>query len=150
MTDSLRIRLAQEQQALLNALIAEGACPPGYELDAVALTRQSLISKRLREVGIAWPMFDSILTTEWRKQFQSFAQTNPPPKGGPIEDGYCFLANWNHRSFTLPAQNAMLNHELKRSSEGWILVFRRTPGLWRLVIGLAYNKRIVLVFTLPW
>lgn len=150
MTDSLRNRLAHEQHALLKALFAEGACPPGYDPHAVALTRQSLVFKRLREVGIAWPIFDRILAPDWRHNFRSFAQTYPPPQGGPIQDGYCFLAYGNHGSFTPIAQKAMVYHELSRSCKRWAVVFRLIPKFWRLVIGLAFHKRVIIVCSLPW
>ena len=51
-----------------------------------------------------------------------------PLINGPIEDGYCFSAYWNHGSFTPIAQKAMVYHELKHSRERWILVYRRISG----------------------
>ena len=51
-----RERLADEQAALVRALVGGGPVPGGFDAGRVAATSAALVRKRAREVARAWPV----------------------------------------------------------------------------------------------
>jgi hypothetical protein len=78
--------LREQQEALVNALVAGGEDPPGCA--NLQAARDQLMRKRAGEVGAAWPMLRASLGTDWYPRFSAWAQTRPPQ--GSYRDGLEF------------------------------------------------------------
>jgi hypothetical protein len=85
-----RARLAARQGELVRALVAGGEVPAGFDARRVARAARSLINKRLREVALAWPALAGCLAERFVERFRAYAETVPPPEGGPVADGERF------------------------------------------------------------
>lgn len=83
--------LAEQQSALVAALVLGAACPPGLDPEAVRATRDQLLDKRSRAVARAWPRLAGACGAQWRQRFSAWAGGHAP--AGPRLDGYRF-ARW--------------------------------------------------------
>jgi len=84
-----RARLESREAELVRALYG-GAPAPGLDASRVATTAEALARKRARAAARAWPALTAALGDEFDVQFIAFAQTHPPPDGGPVADGLAF------------------------------------------------------------
>jgi len=94
-----RDALAQQQAALVAALVAGAAVPPGFDADRLAAARAALLNKRAGQVAYAWPALAAGFGPRWRSEFAAWATGRPP--AGPLRDGFD-LARELARSGALP------------------------------------------------
>jgi hypothetical protein len=86
-----RERLADEQAALVRALVGGGPVPGGFDPGRVAATSAALARKRAREVARAWPVLAADLGEGFTARFVADAARRPPPvTGGALADGLAF------------------------------------------------------------
>ncbi|MDG4811333.1 hypothetical protein O7634_31650 [Micromonospora sp. WMMD1120] len=91
--------LAARQAALVAALVAGGAPPPGFAPAHLAATRAALLRKRAGEVARHWPLLAASLGARWSTTFADWAAGRPP--GGSLRDGWD-LARALHERRALP------------------------------------------------
>jgi hypothetical protein len=80
------VTLADEQAALVAALVAGGAPPPGFDATRLDAARDALLRKRAGEVAAAWPVLAASLGPQWTATFTGWARGRPP--GGALRDGW--------------------------------------------------------------
>jgi hypothetical protein len=144
-----RARLAQQQAALVRALVAQGEPPAGFAEDRVRLAARSLVNKRLREVARAWPALVEALGDRFGPRFTAFAQSTPPPgDGGPMADGRAFLPTLSADELTDDLRLAAVWADLGRSRWPSVrLAWLRGSG--RLAVGARLPWLGLRVTTLP-
>jgi hypothetical protein len=92
-----RERLADEQAALVRALVDGGPVPAGFDPDRVRATAAALARKRAREVARAWPALAAELGDDFTARFLADAARRPPPaRGGALADGLAFAGALAH------------------------------------------------------
>jgi hypothetical protein len=84
--DSARSRLAARQAELVDALVAGGPAPTGFDPDRLAATRYALVDKRRAAVAAAWPALAA--TPDFTARFAAFVASRPP--AGIRADGIAF------------------------------------------------------------
>lgn len=80
--------LAEEQRALVDALVAGGDVPEGFAAAGVLATRAALRRKRAGEVARAWPFLAASFGGGWHAAFGAWAAGRPPQ--GSLRDGWDF------------------------------------------------------------
>jgi hypothetical protein len=83
-----REALADLQAALVAALVAGAATPPGFDPARVRAARNALLRKRAGEVAATWPALRIRYGPQWMDAFGSFAATRPTR--GALRDGWDF------------------------------------------------------------
>jgi YD repeat-containing protein len=78
--------LAEQQAALVAALVAGGGLPPGFDARKVAAAREALVRKRAGEVAAHWPVLAATLGPQWTVVFGQFAAGRPT--AGSLRDGW--------------------------------------------------------------
>jgi hypothetical protein len=68
--------LAQQQEALVRALVAGGATPAAFDARRIELTRRAIPRKRARAVAAHWPALSA--TPDFHERFASWADGRPP------------------------------------------------------------------------
>jgi hypothetical protein len=71
--------LAEQQRAVVRALVAGGPLPPGFDARRLELTRLSLLRKRARGVAAHWPALGAI--PDFQRRFLEWAGNRPPESG---------------------------------------------------------------------
>ena len=74
-----RRRLAEEQTAVLKALLGQGEAPPGFAAKRLHASAAALENKRLQAVIRVWPSLVQALGDRFEARFATFAQTTPLP-----------------------------------------------------------------------
>jgi hypothetical protein len=82
------VSLAEDQEALVAALVAGGPVPPGFDAARVAAARDALLRKRSGEVAAVWPRLAASLGPQWTVEFGRWAAGRPP--NGALHDGLEF------------------------------------------------------------
>ncbi|MET7423887.1 hypothetical protein [Dactylosporangium sp. NPDC005555] len=80
--------LADQQRALVEALVAGGDVPPGFAAAGVRATRIALRRKRAGEVARTWPFLAASFGDSWTATFAAWADGRPPQ--GSLRDGWDF------------------------------------------------------------
>src|SRR5687767_229366 len=80
--------LADRQRALVDALVAGGDIPPGFDAAGVQAARAALRRKRAGEVARAWPLLAASFGDRWYTAFGTWADGRPPQ--GSLRDGWDF------------------------------------------------------------
>jgi hypothetical protein len=80
--------LAERQAALVAALVAGAAPPPGFDPVRVQATAEALLRKRAGEVGERWPWLRLQFGPQWNNTFADWARGRPPR--GSLRDGFDF------------------------------------------------------------
>jgi hypothetical protein len=80
--------LADQQQALVAALVAGAEVPAGFDPSAVLATTAALRRKRAAEVARAWPFLAASYGDAWTTAFVRWAAGRPP--NGSLRDGWDF------------------------------------------------------------
>ena len=80
--------LAERQAALVAALVAGAAPPPGFDPVRVQATAEALLRKRAGEVGERWPWLRLHFGPQWNATFADWARGRPPR--GSLRDGFDF------------------------------------------------------------
>ncbi|CAM2906644.1 hypothetical protein [Skermania piniformis] len=83
--------LAQEQAALVRALVADGPVPPGFDAADLAVTARALLHKRADEVAQRYPMLVAALGADYLPTFTAWAAGRP--KTSTAADGRAFAAH---------------------------------------------------------
>jgi hypothetical protein len=78
--------LAEQQRALVEALVAGGDVPVGFAAEGVLATRAALRRKRAGEVARAWPFLAAAFGEGWHATFGHWADGRPPQ--GSLRDGW--------------------------------------------------------------
>jgi hypothetical protein len=102
--DASRERLAEQQLALVEALVAGAPAPPGFDDRLFHAAKSSLLNKRAGEVAHAWPHLAAALGPQWRQRFRAWAAGRPPH--GSLCDGFDF-ARYLAASGNLPPGRAV-------------------------------------------
>lgn len=142
-----RPALARRQAALVAALVAGGAIPPGFDQARVRAARDALLRKRAGEVAGTWPALRRHYGTQWTAAFGAFAADRPTR--GKLRDGWDF-ARWTATRTRLSPDAAV---ELATREAAWRYdtntaprrrrapAVRRTPAA--LVLQLAGHVSII-------
>lgn len=154
-----RARLAAQQAALADALLAGGEPPAGFDVARVKAAAEALAQKRRRSVAQVWPATFAALGREFGKLFAAYAAGHPlPGAGGPLADGEAF-ARWLRERDAFPAAGGVewmaVRLRFRRFagglaprrgfSAGWL--WQRDPQ--RLILAFRLAGRFERFFSLP-
>ncbi len=81
MTQPQRDRLAQRQAELLQALMADGPAPQGFDPDRLRVEANALRAKRRRVVAMLEPEACAALEDRFTGLFDEYARTHPRADG---------------------------------------------------------------------
>lgn len=112
--------LADEQSALVAALVSGRPLPAGFDPERVRVARNALLRKRSGEVSAVWPVLAASLGPQWTVRFLEWARDRPPR--GAYHDGLDFALALA-ASGQLPA--AALVELQARTRTGWATSVRR-------------------------
>jgi hypothetical protein len=79
--------LAEDQAALVAALVAGEPLPDGFDTERVRVAREALLRKRSGEVAAAWPIL-AANCPQWTVEFREWARGRPTE--GSYRDGLAF------------------------------------------------------------
>jgi hypothetical protein len=121
--------LADQQAALIAALMTDAAAPAGFDADRLRAAADALAFKRARAVLHAWPGLQRSLGATYRAWFAAYATRHPiPALGGPLADGRAFvreLASKVRLADDVRVQALALDSRFRCTRAG--LVRRRVP-----------------------
>jgi len=126
--------LAERQAALVAALVAGAASPPGFDPVRVQATAEALLRKRAGEVGERWPWLRLQFGPQWNNTFADWARGRPPR--GSLRDGFDFA-----RQATLTGLAAM---ELAAMEARYVYDGARAPRPRRMPAGRRFPGGLVL------
>lgn len=89
-----RERLAIRQAELLNALLANGPVPPGFDEQRVEVERRALLSKRRGIVRMLGPEIANELGDRFRPLFDAYAVAHPRQAGSRAREDVAAFAEW--------------------------------------------------------
>lgn len=69
--------LAQQQAALVRALVAGAEPPPGFDADALSATSHALLHKRADEVSRRFPLLSHACGADFTARYMEWARTRP-------------------------------------------------------------------------
>lgn len=69
--------LAEQQAALVRALVAGAEAPAGFDADALAATAHALLHKRADEAARRFPLLAHACGTDFTAEFMAWASTRP-------------------------------------------------------------------------
>jgi hypothetical protein len=120
------MNLAEQQRALVAALVAGGDIPAGFNADGVLATTAALRRKRAGEVARAWPFLAAAYGSAWPSTFARWAAGRPP--NGSFRDGWDFA---RAAGDTLPAlaKDELARREAELSYDGVSAPVPRRRGL---------------------
>jgi hypothetical protein len=126
--------LAAAQRRLVEALVAGGPVPPGFDPERVEAAARALLRKRAGEVALAWPRLASSYGTQWQAVFTEWAAGRPTR--GSWRDGWDF-ARAESDSLTPAAATELAVCEAHWSYDGTSEPRRRSFALRRIPGGFA-------------
>lgn len=97
-----RERLATQQAELLNALLAKGPVPPGFDEQRVDVERRALLSKRRSIVRMLGPAVADELGDRFRPLFDAYAVEHPRRSGSRAREDAAAFAEWCRAAGELP------------------------------------------------
>ncbi|WP_062440509.1 hypothetical protein [Herbidospora daliensis] len=118
--DDPRARLADQQRALLSALVAGAAAPEGFDAERLRIQAGSLIAKRRGLVAVLRPDVVQALGNGFAREFHAYASGRPKPQGGSRADAAAF-ADWLRGRGLLDAPDP----ELRQKRHWWRLTPKR-------------------------
>ena len=83
---SAQADLAARQAALVDALVAGGPVPAGFDADRLAVARRALVRKRAGAVAAQWPLLVASLGPDWPAVFATSVEGRPPTTA--LDDGW--------------------------------------------------------------
>ncbi|HUQ54138.1 hypothetical protein [Lentzea sp.] len=89
-----RERLASQQAALLNALLANGPAPAGFDEQRLDVERRALLSKRRGIVRMLGPAVADELGDRFRPLFDAYAFEHPRRAGSRAREDAAQFAEW--------------------------------------------------------
>lgn len=108
--------LADEQRALLDALVAGGDIPSGFAAAGVRATRAALRRKRAGEVARTWPLLAASFGDGWTATFAGWAGGRPPQ--GSLRDGWDFARDTDRSALSPLAREELAGREAAYSYDG--------------------------------
>jgi hypothetical protein len=93
-TDPARADLAARQAALLDALLAGGPRPAGFDPARLAAQAEALHAKRRRVVAALRPDLPALLGTRFAALFGEYARAHPRRTGTGAADDAAAFAGW--------------------------------------------------------
>lgn len=145
-----RARLADQQAALVTALMAQGEPPADFDVVRLRAVAAALTRKRVRAAARAWPGVARALGRRFGELFAAYAEaTTLPRQGGPLADGRAF-ARWLAARNELPESGRLqeLAVDLRYTGNPDGLVPRRTPAC--RAAWLRRSRRLIMAVWLPW
>jgi hypothetical protein len=112
------VTLADDQAALVAALVAGGGSPPGFDTARLDATRAALLRKRAGEVAAAWPALAAGVGPRWPVAFARWAAGRPP--AGALRDGRDFARHLAE----VGALPAAARAELRARERRWVWAAR--------------------------
>ncbi|GLY54588.1 hypothetical protein [Lentzea sp. NBRC 102530] len=91
---SARERLANQQAELLNALLANGPAPAGFDEQRLNVERRALLSKRRGIVRMLGPAVADELGDRFRRLFDAYAVEHPRRAGSRAREDAASFADW--------------------------------------------------------
>ncbi|RDI22922.1 hypothetical protein [Lentzea flaviverrucosa] len=91
---SARERLAARQTELLNALLANGPVPAGFDEQRLGVERRALLSKRRGIVRMLGPAVADELGDRFRPLFDAYAAEHPRRAGSRAREDAASFAEW--------------------------------------------------------
>ncbi|MGI5501556.1 hypothetical protein [Lentzea sp. CA-135723] len=91
---SARERLAQQQAELLNALLANGPAPAGFDEQRLNVERRALLSKRRGIVRMLGPAVADELGDRFRQLFDAYAVEHPRRAGSRAREDAASFTQW--------------------------------------------------------
>ncbi|MCR3753606.1 hypothetical protein LX88_007615 [Lentzea californiensis] len=91
---SARERLAARQTELLNALLANGPAPAGFDEQRLGVERLALLSKRRGIVRMLGPAVADELGDRFRPLFDAYAAEHPRRAGSRAREDAASFAEW--------------------------------------------------------
>ncbi|ANZ42402.1 hypothetical protein BBK82_01010 [Lentzea guizhouensis] len=91
---SARERLAARQAELLNALLAGGPAPAGFDEQRVEVERRALLAKRRGIVRMLGPEVANELGDRFRQLFDAYALANPRRASSRAREDAAAFADW--------------------------------------------------------
>jgi hypothetical protein len=85
-SDPARADLAARQAALVDALVAGGPVPAGFDPDHLAGARRALVRKRAGAAAAQWPLLAASLGPDWPAVFAASVAARPPTTA--FDDGW--------------------------------------------------------------
>lgn len=131
--------LAQQQAALVAALVAGAPLPNGFDTTRVTVAQRALRLKRAGEVARTWPSLAASLGEDWITCFCRWADGKPPQ--GSLRDGWDLARELAARDRLLPRaarelafRDTVMRYDGRRDPRRRVLpTVRRVPG------GLAFG-----------
>lgn len=138
MNPGVRHQLAKEQSRLVDALVAGGATPEGFDHARLELAARMLLRKRADLLARAWPALVESLGDLFIPLFSDFAKEHPVRSENEINgEGEAFV-RFVQRTNAL-SDSAVLEWLFHRAN-------RRTFG----AAVLSESSQLALVLHLPW
>ncbi|GHH63631.1 hypothetical protein [Lentzea cavernae] len=91
---SARERLASQQTELLNALLANGPAPAGFDEQRLGVERRALLSKRRSIARMLGPAVADELGDRFRPLFDAYAVEHPRRAGSRAREDAAAFAEW--------------------------------------------------------
>lgn len=146
MGSAARAELTALQAALARALCDEGAVPPGFDAERVAVLKGTLSHKRARSAAQAWPSLQRLLGVHYWPAFTEVVAPTPLAREhGPLFDGYRLAEKLEReRRLDAPTAAALAAVRLRYRRQGETLVARSgvTLSRARASDGLALAVRL--------
>jgi len=140
---------ADQQSALLEALLRGGELPEGFAAANAQAASRSLRSKRVGALRHAWPALTVALGPSFDERFDAFARTTGPPAFGEgLADGLAFvssLARQEQLDDNVRVEILFARAILVRDRRGW----RPRRGLFVRVARLRHPQRLLFVVYVP-
>ena len=89
-----RQRLAEQQAALLRALLAGGAVPDGFDATRVAAQAAALLGKRRRVSALVRPDLADALGERFQALFDGYARGHPTQAGRSAQEDAAAFGAW--------------------------------------------------------
>lgn len=103
-SSAARERLAARQAELLNALLANGLAPAGFDEHRLGVERRTLLSKRRGIVRMLGPAVADELGDRFRPLFDAYAVEHPRRAGSRAREDAAAFAEWCRASGELPTK----------------------------------------------
>ncbi|MFD5828332.1 hypothetical protein [Lentzea sp. NPDC060358] len=101
-SSAARERLASQQAALLNSLLANGPAPAGFDEQRLDVERRALLSKRRGIVRMLGPSVADELGDRFRPLFDAYAFAHPRRAGSRAREDAAQFAQWCRETGELP------------------------------------------------
>ncbi|NHC16573.1 hypothetical protein G9H71_22580 [Motilibacter sp. E257] len=89
--DAARRRLARAEAGLLDALVAAGPVPDGFDAERVRIQARALVAKRREVACLVSPGLAAAVGPRFRELFDAYARASPKPAGGARADVAAFV-----------------------------------------------------------